>query len=445
MKFTYTQKKWAMTGVLLAVLGFNVSMNKHTGGIASIDLASSSDDVAEGKYINDQGVHKVKFIQNGEHSVLAVVLNTEGSTCTTCGTWNLENTSLNKNKDNVDALVVELAKQIKGSEKAEKSEKAPQHPVAKKAVREEQDEEVQYTDRVEKIEDQCASISDADRKVQCLTLKLSRIIPNKTESENAKILNLINKKIIPIVGSKLTSLRSEAYDSNDFSTLRADSLDAIQPLKDLADAGKKDKNFTKAFMGLQANLLVSEFNKIKELEHTATSKAGTMEGQAAMNQALERKKKTSQLTAQLIDAQILPSLENLQQQYVESRDWEEKKMIKEAMDRAESYTQLLQQSMWEVTQRYISNAQPAPNGTISQADSTGARGSGTRDGIQVTPGGTTALPAPASIRSSGAPGPIAAPVQGVPTPNVGVTGYQLQSQSSQDGLAPRVQLAPRGY
>jgi hypothetical protein len=439
MKFTYTQKKWAMTGVLLAVLGFNVSMNKHTGGIASVDLASSSDDVAEGKYINDQGVHKVKFIQNGEHSVLAVVLNTEGSTCTTCGTWNLENTSLNKNKDNVDALVVQLAKQIKEAGPTEK----PQQPVAKKAVREEQDEEIQYTDRVDKIEDQCASISDANRKAQCLTTKLSRLIPNKTDSENAKILNLINKKIIPVVGSKLTSLRSEAYDSNDFSTLRADSLDAIQPLNDLADAGKKDKNFTKAFMGLQANLLVSEFNKIKELEHTATSKAGTIEGQAAMNQALERKQKTSQLTAQLIDAQILPSLENLQQQYVESRDLEEKKMIKETMDRAESYTQLLQQGMWEITQRYVSNAQPAPTGTVSQGASTGVRGSGTRDGIQVNPGGTTALPAPSSIKSSGAPGPIAAPVQGVP--NVGVTGYQLQTQSAQDALAPRVQLAPRGY
>lgn len=128
-----------------------------------------------------------------------------------------------------------------------------------------------------------------------------------------------------------------------------------------------------------------------------------------------------------------------------AQDFEEKKMIKETIDRSNEYTQLLEQNMKEISDRYLQNAQPAPGTAQSGNTATGVRGSGTRDGIQVTPGGTTALPAPASIRSSGAPGPIAAPMQGAPTAPVGMTGYQLQSQPTQDALAPRVQLAPRGY
>lgn len=109
--FTHPQKKWVLTGALLAVLGFNVSFNSHENGIASADFASTVEEgVVQGKIYTAKGVVPVKYIDNGEDKVLAIVPKkmTEGKVCETCGYESINLTV--KNKKDIDALNVELVK-----------------------------------------------------------------------------------------------------------------------------------------------------------------------------------------------------------------------------------------------------------------------------------------------------------------------------------------------
>ncbi|MBV2169209.1 MAG: hypothetical protein KUL82_10935 [Bdellovibrio sp.] len=110
--FTYPQKKWVMTAALLAVLGFNVSLNSHQDGIASADFASTSGDLVESRLVTTDGVMPVKYINNGESEVLAVVPKkmTEGKVCDTCGYETIPLTT--KNKEDIDALNVQLLRAL---------------------------------------------------------------------------------------------------------------------------------------------------------------------------------------------------------------------------------------------------------------------------------------------------------------------------------------------
>ena len=72
MKSFTAPKKWALTATLLAVLGFNVSFNNNTDGIASADFASTSSEI-EGKIHTAKGVIPVKYLNGGDDKVLAII------------------------------------------------------------------------------------------------------------------------------------------------------------------------------------------------------------------------------------------------------------------------------------------------------------------------------------------------------------------------------------
>ena len=426
MKFTYTQKKWAMTGVLLAVLGFNVSMNKHTDGIASADFASESGDLVESKIATADGVLNVKYIKSGENEVMAVIPKvTEGKTCDVCGTTYTLDASLEKNKSNIDELNVQLLKQIaKG-----KPLQAPRETAVEPASLQENKPslEEKTAKSLARIKQICA---DTTPYSDCISDEMGRFFQKNSKSmipQGVVINFLASEYIIPLdkeidLAAKDTYEQvrqglNPAYGQQVVSTKRKQLIISLGTL--LAKIPSKDEAIRSSMIKLAGSLVTSE--KEKSL---------TSSDSIANNWR-------SQMIADLgtsIQATVHTSYQESAQ--IESNQW------------ADSYSKLLLDTMMNIDNNYnqgqtFGQVQPAPTGTVSQGTATGVRGSGTRDGIQVTPGGTTALPAPSSIKSSGAPGPIAAPVQGVP--NVGMTGYQLQTQSAQDALAPRVQLAPRGY
>ncbi|WII73103.1 hypothetical protein QJS83_04355 [Bdellovibrio sp. 22V] len=174
--FTYPNKKWVMTGALLAVLGFNVSFNSHQAGIASADFASTSGDLVESKVATVEGVLPVKYINNGESSVLAIVPKkmTEGKVCENCG-YDTIPLSI-KNKEDIDAMNVELLKALsKGKPKAEAKEEDADEVVEEKVV-----EKKNPFDRIKKA---CARPTDKTEALDCYKTKFIALLKDKSASK----------------------------------------------------------------------------------------------------------------------------------------------------------------------------------------------------------------------------------------------------------------------
>lgn len=84
-KFTDTQKKWALTATMIAVLGCSVSFNPHTNGFASLDMASSSD-VAVDELLRGDGEFDVTFARSGKKTTTVVSpKEVEGKASVDCG------------------------------------------------------------------------------------------------------------------------------------------------------------------------------------------------------------------------------------------------------------------------------------------------------------------------------------------------------------------------
>lgn len=133
--FKIPQNNWVMTAALLAVLSVNVSFNGQQAGIASADFASTSGDLVESKLVTVEGVMPVKYVNNGESEVLAIVPKkmTEGKVCETCGYETIPLAT--KNKTDIDALNVQLLKAMqKVKPAAEAKEEAAAGDAEEKVV-----------------------------------------------------------------------------------------------------------------------------------------------------------------------------------------------------------------------------------------------------------------------------------------------------------------------
>jgi hypothetical protein len=116
----YNQKKWALASALLAVLGFNASLNTQTKGNGSFDLSSTTEakktPELDGKITTSIGEANVHYVKNGENEILALVpnVNTEGTAyCETCGikVYTLD-LAFEKNQGDIQKLNIALLKKI---------------------------------------------------------------------------------------------------------------------------------------------------------------------------------------------------------------------------------------------------------------------------------------------------------------------------------------------
>ncbi|WP_295899375.1 hypothetical protein [uncultured Bdellovibrio sp.] len=183
--FTHPHKKWVMTGALLAVLGFNVSFNNHSqDGIASAEFASTvAEGVVQGKIYTAKGVVPVKYIDNGEDKVLAIVPKkmTEGKVCETCG---FDSISLSvKNKEDIDALNVEL---MKAMEKQIKAEKPAVATTAESTTEGQEGEEKIKKSPLDGIVKACSRRSDKDAELTCIKDKYLKVLADKKASKDVE-------------------------------------------------------------------------------------------------------------------------------------------------------------------------------------------------------------------------------------------------------------------
>lgn len=218
---TYQQKKWAMTSALMMVLGFNVSFNSHTNGIAAMDLSSLTpenvynDEVVIGQIATTIGVANIKYLKNGDHTTTALVprKNTEGTAyCETCGydSYRL-NLDLDKFKNDIQAVNVALLQRTVEVQKEEAANKTGTHKstdkatdkAAKEGVAEKEESEVdekyaktQYTeDKLAEIEKRC---NREDSKSECLLAQITNLLKRDRRTnkiDEATVKDFVKKTV----------------------------------------------------------------------------------------------------------------------------------------------------------------------------------------------------------------------------------------------------------
>lgn len=227
--FTYGQKKWAMASALLLVLGFNVSFNNHTGGIASLELASTSD-IVPGKITTSAGVANVKYIKTGEKEVLALVPKiAEGKGyCEECGFDRYElNIQFDKNKADIDALNVALLQSIeKGHIADAKAKEDPKdEPVARKIVK----AKLSFAEKVNKL---CGSDRNSQEALDCRVSEISKIFGDEKVNQ---------KEVTDFYAQWVQQDLARALSSNDQSA-SSSAMEQLTALQDrlITEKGWKD-------------------------------------------------------------------------------------------------------------------------------------------------------------------------------------------------------------
>ncbi|MFV3408260.1 hypothetical protein ACNH6C_06615 [Bdellovibrio bacteriovorus] len=340
MKFTYPQKKWVLTSALLAVLGFNVSFNTHNDGIASADFASTSGDLTESKVYTAEGVMPVKYIDNGDEEVLALVpkRTTEGKVCEgKCGYDTIVLSA--KNKSDIDALNVELMKKLAEQTAAPKKKVAKKEEVAE-ADAEATGEEVveKKMNHFEKLRKECKEHKESADALSCLASGFTEILNDKKKDvESSEASKFFTSAIQPLLVEQLTTIRSSlqidervkrgmiSFDDNisyqwakeDAEKLRKDTLELTRKL--IADIPKKHEMVRSKLLSAQANLLKYEAEQAAALTALSLKTTNPQEFAYLSSEAEIRRSETSVLetllkTNSLHGLQSAASIGNLTEQ-----------------------------------------------------------------------------------------------------------------------------------
>lgn len=268
---SYAQKKWALTGCLLVALGFNLSMHKHVEGVASAELASSSEDMVDAKLATANGVASVKYIKISETQTLAHV--TEGSVCPTCGNDFTLNTSFNK--DNVDALNVALLKYVSDSKPASSAVIATSS--------EDSDMADAVTQKVlDAVEKHCEKKSEAQDKLECYGDKFTALMNNKQKVslDPDKMMSFYKEHIENLVDHQMSESRrimSEARRSavsggisfmnsdasmEDPSAMRTAALKVVEQI--IGNTPKKYEDIRKRLVVYETELMKREASDVQQ-------------------------------------------------------------------------------------------------------------------------------------------------------------------------------------
>jgi hypothetical protein len=352
MKFNDTQKKWAMTGVLLAVLGFNISPYKSVRSFNVTDLAQTADpaDMKVDEITQADGVYEAKYSKINEKQTLVEyrkILTESGAevNCETC----MEKFVLDKPfTTRLDILNMNLIKAMSAVEPKVEEVAATRGAKRVKAVKEESpDEEVVAQEdkkparskRQEKpdgakvlalnIKNQCGDIKDKAEKVECVANETSDLFKDydKYKIRKSDIVDLLNAQLLRPLSSQLSSIRSDndmdyrsyAGQSKDlYNDLEEKISDALKPLNDLSlDIMSKDEGIATALEDkystlLEASLLAKDkaFKDGKNLEanirfdDTKLTAKQIIEKQRFINEGMDKADQMSASLSQQLAASI---------------------------------------------------------------------------------------------------------------------------------------------
>lgn len=456
--FTYPHKKWVMTGALLAVLGFNVSFNSHTkDGIASADFASTlAEGVVQGKIYTANGVVPVKYIDNGEDKVLAIVPKrmTEGKVCDTCG---FDSIPLNvKNKEDIDALNVEL---LKAMEKAKVKPAAATTTTAVEGSEGERDVKKSAFDAIEKA---CARNKENSEILSCTAEKFVALLKKKSDPaiEKSDATDFYRENIESLIKSELTESRRIA------NRVRRASVNMSQwsILQDSDDTMKNPAEMREETLKVVRSLISgipSKYEDVRKrllLAETEMIKAEAQELQQTFVQARDSKDPSQGVylfkEGELRRADLQTLLQDMGyhtsaglDKAVSTRD-----LSSDLQRQYESYfndfAKRIQSGMWENPYAFMGagngnttlpgvNLDPRLTNPGRNTGTIGTPGISTRTGATMNATGTQTILVPVQV-----PAGTALPQVGIPTQNNGVS-FGTMGPASPEALRMRSEIQNR--
>lgn len=328
--FTYPQKKWVLTGALLAALGFNASFNTNTYKEYSADYASSETITKE--VDTPEGTIPVMYVPAGEGKVRALIpkKKTEGGFCLdqSCG---LDAVILNvDDQKNVSKLNVALLKALAEEKKAEAKEGRKEKPEEKVSSRSkirnedaEDSEEVKSAkeiarekteEKLEKIADRAAKKGDDLEKLEYLSEEIVSFMEknDKKEVPEKLVREFVKEHVLDLFKSL-----SDQYSS--FVSLQAKSRYDLNARQELWDSELKISDVreqqTKALMAIE-NILEKAPKKYEDVRRLlVNAEAILIRDEAVLVQDLHRRatQQTNLVEKNLLQAEAQSRTETLQQ------------------------------------------------------------------------------------------------------------------------------------
>ncbi|WP_413558721.1 hypothetical protein [Bdellovibrio sp. HCB209] len=239
MKFNESNKKWAMTGVLLAALSFNISPPTFVKTF-SMDMASTKE-VKMDKITNASGVYQVTYtaLDRDKTSLKYSKVDTESGTVITCDDCITEFVINKPLSTQIDVLNVTAAKLIakygeddssaevedsasiarsvidEMTDHAPERVKAPRKEVAKKS-KDKKDPKAKFakmTAALDSLASECVDMDSSDEKMSCYSEGLSAMFSDLDSDEinDGAVNSFINRRVMPIQADLILENRSKYY------------------------------------------------------------------------------------------------------------------------------------------------------------------------------------------------------------------------------------------
>ncbi|WP_413292647.1 hypothetical protein ACLSU7_14575 [Bdellovibrio sp. HCB185ZH] len=301
MKFNDTQKKWAMTGVLLAVLGFNISPPKSVKGFSFTEMAST-EDVKVDEITREDGVYEAKYSKFNDNQTLVEyrkILTESGAEvdCDTCmdkavidkpfsTRVDVLNMNLMKVMSKVEPKAV-AASESRGEARKRSARGVKEEQVVKETKRAPKEEEIEKEEETSAFSASLASIAESCKakkkgmkQLECLSNGLAKLL-EKTDSEeieDAAVKSFIQRKVLPLQADMVLKNRKAQYE---FALNGGDepvetTLTILKPMEDIIASIPEDHaQLQAALVKSSAAVKAAELKFIDNLNARAKNSEGT--------------------------------------------------------------------------------------------------------------------------------------------------------------------------
>jgi hypothetical protein len=303
MNFNDNHRKWAMTGVLLAVLGFNISPPKSMISFSLTDMASTSEVKSSTIEVNGQK-YVAQYVKSGERTdvkVDKVEFETESGSLVLCGSCSTTyvfdknfTTNIAELNDITRETVAakskkEAAVADRGSERV-KATKKDKEEVAKgedgPSLSSEDKKASGKPDGVEKlqavIDKDCAKLKSDDGHATCAITRIENLLKHYEafSIDRNDLSELIKKEVLSPLGNVVADIREDndmslqqtsAYEQE--KTIKPQIEEALEPMYSLIKKfNEKDKVVAKQLKKEYQALFdtsLSKLNKAKSENNLA--------------------------------------------------------------------------------------------------------------------------------------------------------------------------------
>ncbi|WP_413575927.1 hypothetical protein ACLVWU_16195 [Bdellovibrio sp. HCB290] len=444
MKFNDNQKKWAMTGVLLAALGFNISAPKSLVTYNSTDMAQKSADFKSSTFEYDGDEWIARYSKKGERTDVIldkVEYKTESGTkvlCGGCSTTYTFDTNFQTNTSELNDIAKELLsarvskteeepkrgeKRVK-SAKVEKEEKAKAKKTAKAKKSDAKDKYAKLNQALAELSENCSDMeSDEDldltakgATMACYSEGLKSLFSDLDSDEinDSTVLSFISRRVMPVQAEVILENRQAHYDylTGKSSTKPKEIKELLYSLENfIAVIPEGHSKLQQSLINSSASIKTADLKFIQALKQKAANTTVSAEKSAYLDEVLWRTQTNPSLDTEL----------NSMSQRIS--------IVTDGMQKANQFSAGLQQSLAEAFAAAGTTAQGQTgadtvviNGQVYRRTDGMGRGGATGQGIATIPNAVPNNVIQGNFQSSGMP------TQFVPAQPGGSTMTQVPGQ-----------------